>query len=569
LNGFVLENNIALASLIEVGNGVVLTVNDSSEAKNGLVINTSSNETVQHSVSVNQLPTICVDDGGIFTFNSGKISSAYIAVYVNGGTANILGGTITKIEEYTGKLYDKKDYIPDYSVYLKNGNVNIGSTKNVVIPTLSDYRLSCIYVVDGILNIYSGTFRSTSNALKLKGGTTNIYGGNIESSSNEVISGNATIINIFGGTLSGNEGIFAYNGTKINISGTDKDINITAKAGKYVGDNYYPSFGICLAKSDGIIASDVAPALNISGSHVSISGGDYGISANDGSEVTISGGTILGIKDGIYACNNSKITISGSNTQISGTTYNGIKLYSSTLTILGGTITGLTYQGIYAESSTITISGGTITGNYYGIVAKINSRVTASETDANNAPTQITGNTYSGVYIDVSSLEVSGGTITGNEYGIYAASGTLEITNSVIFGLYQGVYGNGTKSVEIHNSQITATNNCGVIVCSGTLTISDDEKIDRKTTITGNWGVAVQDSATLATISDATITGKGKDGIYAASGTITVSNATITGNNYSVNVSEGATVTLTDCTLTGDTYGAVTINNTTSTEDGQ
>ena len=97
------------------------------------------------------------------------------------------------------------------------------------------------------------------------------------------------------------------------------------------------------------------------------------------------------------------------------------------------------YAGIEISRAVLTITGGSISGNTYGVGSNLNSTVT------------INGGSISGVYAyDNSTVTITDGTISNANFGVYARlNSTVTVSGGSIFGSIYDIYNN--------NSAITLT----------------------------------------------------------------------------------------------------------------
>ena len=176
------------------------------------------------------------------------------------------------------------------------------------------------------------------------------------------------------------------------------------------------------------------------------------ILVNGESKFIMDGGTISGCEadagGGLYAENKSTITINnGTISECTAAIKNGGGLYAtngSTININSGTISKCTASadnggGLYADNSTINISGGTISGCKGvwggGLYAKNSSTINISGGAISGCEVGAGG----GLFVDSSTVRISGGIIsrcitsdTGNGGGLYANNSTIKITGGRI-----------------------------------------------------------------------------------------------------------------------------------------
>ena len=175
------------------------------------------------------------------------------------------------------------------------------------------------------------------------------------------------------------------------------------------------------------------------------------ILVNGESKFIMDGGTISGCEadagGGLYA-DNSTVTINnGTISECTAAIKNGGGLYAtngSTININSGTISKCTASadnggGLYADNSTINISGGTISGCKGvwggGLYAKNSSTINISGGTISGCEVGAGG----GLFVDSSTVRISGGIIsgcitsdTGNGGGLYANNSTIKITGGRI-----------------------------------------------------------------------------------------------------------------------------------------
>lgn len=198
-----------------------------------------------------------------------------------------------------------------------------------------------------------------------------------------------------------------------------------------------------------------------------------------------------------------------------------------TLTLLAdvegsGTISGGTFTLDLNGHSITTTSGAALTVNSGTVII----------TDSGEGGS-ISG--YYGVSVyNSGKATIEGGTVIGNNYGVYVYSGKLAISGGIIRGTL-GVYVAGSNAaVTISGGTITGSNNSGVSVynnCEVTITggsisgyyygvfaYTDSEATISGGTISGNHGVYVYGKAT---ITGGTITGN-SNGVYVNGGDVAI-----------------------------------------------
>ncbi len=169
-------------------------------------------------------------------------------------------------------------------------------------------------------------------------------------------------------------------------------------------------FEIAGRSDSGVLRLDGASVhvtLRDSGETGKITGAYRGIYVENGSTLTISGGTIYAVTYSVYGTKSSKVNITGGTITAASSGYGVRASDRSTVNITGGTISVGRYGVYVGDSSTATISGGTIT-------------VTGTDTSAN------------GVYVGSSKATISGGTISSGRNGVQANGATVTISGGSI-----------------------------------------------------------------------------------------------------------------------------------------
>lgn len=205
-----------------------------------------------------------------------------------------------------------------------------------------------------------------------------------------------------------------------------------------------------------------AANLNITGTTGSISVTNSGpapaiMNAGTG-KVTVSGGVIEANSTGSYSIgifNTSTGSVEVAGGAVNSGNY-GIYNGTGSVTVTSGTINSTNGYGIYNSTGTVAISDGTITGNQYGIWSKGNVTMTNGTVIGGSwgfamigtATLNLEGGVVksSGYAISTNgnagedcTINISGGTITGTELGVYQPSGKLNISGGTITGA-TGVY---------------------------------------------------------------------------------------------------------------------------------
>ncbi|MBR0303405.1 MAG: hypothetical protein IJQ80_06105, partial [Clostridia bacterium] len=171
---------------------------------------------------------------------------------------------------------------------------------------------------------------------------------------------------------------------------------------------------------------------------------------------SVGGGNIYGTYQAVYANPNSSLTIEGGSFSSGNKDSATIIVDSAELTMTGGAV----YNNIHQAAISVTgtgsaeISGGTITGHDWGVTAFDTASVKVTGTASINA-TNGYGISTNGNAGEGATVQVWGGTVSGSELGIYAPSGTLNVSGGTITGA-TGIYFKST-SLNITGGTIIGT----------------------------------------------------------------------------------------------------------------
>ncbi len=289
----------------------------------------------------------------------------------------------------------------------------------------------------------------------------------------------------------------------------------------------------------------------------------YSITASStGSAISVGSGETLNICD----CQSGG-TITGS-TSYYYTIYN-----NGTINIYGGTVTGTT-EGIRnaPTGGTVNVSGGTVEGTTYGIYNY------SYDNPGSGIVTVSGGEVIGGTGIRNSNsgtVDVSGGTVEGTKYGIdntgtvTVSGGTVEATSSTGRGIYN-YSGTGTVNVSggtvnVSGGTVSGTER-GIYNDGGSVNVSSNGTV-KATSVSGR---GIYNYRGTVTVSGGTVGANSAHGIYNEGGSVTVSDGTVTGITYgiyntsngTVNVSSNGTVKATDSNGRGidNESGSVTVS---------
>ena len=472
---------------------------------------------------------------GDYAVWNGSSSTSTAAFYMNYGTVQ---GNIYGLYNYAE--YYSSTTIEEPKVVIRGGSISGGTgTSNAGIYNCYNGLISintseAPVTISGYYGVRNGATSSSNSrlsivklsySLTITGTTYGVYnyaddaeitmtGGQISggtSSSGQAgiyNSGNGTI-DIQGGTISGHYGI--QNGD--NTSDTGK---VTISGGKVTGESY--GLYNCSDNSDalvvknGMIYGSLAAIYN-RGASIEIQGGEIGrdtdtygiwsdtsgttkitisggiikgsfsaLSDDEGAEITIDGGQIIGGSYGIVSY--GTITINDGTIQATGTegvaidngdtlivndgaiqANKGTAIYNGygTVEIIGGTITGYVAALSNNSNSTVTIAGGELnvdSGDYSVIENNSAGTILVSDGIIGATTLKFHGiNNTGGGKVVVSGGTIQGGTISdyyrGAKAGIMNENGTIEISGGKISGYY-GIYNESTSTSSITLSATSA-----------------------------------------------------------------------------------------------------------------
>ena len=536
-----------------------------------------------------------VENNSTVTISGGTISGGNYCVE-NNSTVTITGGTITG-----GDITDGTITYNAYGVY-NNSTVTISG------GTITGDGFG-VYALLGTVTISGGTISSNAYAVGNENGTATISGGTITGKVSDINNdiGILTLtlgedgtgatfpggIKVRGTTLAEilGEGAAYWQGDQqVNLTEdqteiTDGDVVIKA-ACSHTGDKNYTDNGdgthtwSCtgcnsnitedhqfnketLLCNCGAVSSEAAVVVSKNGkivsAHTTLNAAITVVAdATDEDKAVVK---VLKpieltaqqyIDSGVFTLDLNDQTITGSGDQV-------FYISGGTVTIddsgENGTITG-SYDGMHVAGGNVEISGGTISGYDYGVY------------NINNGTTTISGGSITGgtrgVVSNSGIVTISGGSISGGSYGVMNTKGTATISGGTITSGRIAVQNNdGTASItggtitggDITDGTITY-NAFGVYnINNGTTTISGG-------TITGD-GIGVDADSGSVNITGGTISG-GNCGVDNFDSTVTISGGSISGGNCGVE--NNSTVTISGGTISGGNYCVE--NNSTVTITG-
>jgi hypothetical protein len=260
-----------------------------------------------------------------------------------------------------------------------------------------------------------------------------------------------------GAAVTVNSGTIA--GTTVGIFAKDTTVSVASGSvsGRWAlevqnckdvtGENAKPGVSV----TGGTITGTDKPAVYANGSDVTISAGTItsskagrGINATNGAAVTITGGTVtVGGDNAIWVGNASTLNVSGGEVKTTASDSVKVAVYvtgsGSSATISGSAAISAVGRGIDVNSGAkLKIEGGSITSSGEHAVAAFSGAAvtitggTIESTVHNTYGDAKTDNGYAGIYASDARVEISGGSIAGGIHGIYVTGedAYLRITGS-------------------------------------------------------------------------------------------------------------------------------------------
>ena len=356
-------------------------------------------------------------------------------------------------------------------------------------------------------------------------------------------------------TISGGTVDLCLNGHKLTHSGSSR---FNVQSGGVLN--------ICDCQGGGTITGGSSHIYNFAGTVTVFGGTLSGTTSNvivimNGATLTVAGGTISGRNS--YTIENSGIlTVTGG--AISSLYSNAICNLSSnsSTTVSGGTITGSNSYAIYnsGTNDVVTVTGGTISStDSYGIYNNGNS-TTVNVTGGDISGTQ-------GIHTAAGCVtNVSGGTVTGTEYGLYnntssssSEASRVNVSGGTVYGFQCGLYNYGKGAVTVSGDALVTSDSAGIVATGGTV-----EMTGGTITVNGDYSSGIEGNATSGnpctvnmTGGTVTVNGAYSYGIRNTNAALTVSGGVISntkgyGGIYN---NEAQTATVSGGTITGSVYG--------------
>ncbi|MCD7769529.1 MAG: right-handed parallel beta-helix repeat-containing protein [Oscillospiraceae bacterium] len=222
-----------------------------------------------------------------------------------------------------------------------------------------------------------------------------------------------------------------------------------------------------------LIYSDVT--LDLGGN--TLSRGDTGYSAIliYGGDVTVTNGTISTCSRGVQVTENSNSNVTVSNVTIEAS-YMGVGAWSGTVTITNSNITGSSFDGVYLQTADATVSNSTVTGAT-GIAVFGDGSEDATELTVSNS--SVTGTESFGISTN-GSYSLTG----GDNY----SNCSITVNDSAIEGEASGMYlpaVNSTTVINGDSTTITGTET-GIEIRAGELTVNGGTITATATTVETN-----------------------------------------------------------------------------------
>ena len=319
-----------------------------------------------------------------------------------------------------------------------------------------------------------------------------------------------------------------------------------------------------------------------------------GIEVYKNADVTVSGGSITNVENGIHVDNYYSVTgnnvtgavVKADNVTVSASN-DAIRVYgngtnanneTASITVNGGSYTGdiavingTTSGGSTTSKETVSVNNATVNGtidNADGVMGFVNSTITNADTDDNSE----TGVTYVNTSVN--------GTVTNT---------TVTDKEAMIGGVQYNTLEEAIEAAKdgdvvtlLNNATLNGSgkgNNTGIVEITANITIEGNGKIitaenvdANEATAAGPSMITIKDGANV-TVRDLIIDGKGSDGndatdntkhglnIYGDTTTVTVENVTIkNGNGYAI-VANGADVTVDGLTTSGNGWGGINVDS--------
>ena len=419
--------------------------------------------------------------------------------------------TVSKDKELTIDLNGHTIRLHNWDTFITNyGILKITDNTEAQDGRIYGY-VNCLINNHGSFEMAGGTIRieqinNDKIIYNTENGTVSVTGGTLYNKgrvgSEEyyiVYSDNDSTINVTGGTFSfhgeaGSRGSYMYYSRNYGIYTNNQNATVKLTGGKF--NEIKDSTGYSVYMNAG-------GTVNASGNTISTS--DYGIYMNDAGTINISENAILdnASYSGCYSIyvNNKDVEININGGEIKA--IRGDNWYTTIVNLISGTVTGtISYCGIVDVYNGITLD---VTGTalsyckevniHEGSTVKSTSDAIYNCTNVNINNATIIGN----IYNPTEKLTITGGSITGKQYGIQ---------------LY-----NKSAVATLTGGSVEATEGPGILITAGTLILGEDDGGYPSTeipAITGSTYGVKNDGGTF-NFYDGILTGS----TYATSGTVT------------------------------------------------
>ena len=496
---------------------------NSGQLTGGLTANGSGVIRNQGTVSGNT----AVSSAARFNGDSGSVANL---VLTSNQSANITGGTITRVDVQTGSTLLGNSSASFGTLSVSNGTATLtgSSITNGVSVTGVSGVLSTSGSIAGGLTVATG-----SNATILVGGTADTVISNGTLNVNGTVSGATTVIggtstvqgngvlagpvNANGGTLNINNGgsvsaLVVRTGSTVASCGTIIG-NVTNIAGTLTLNNTSTQAGNFSVETGGVlnVNSSMPGTLNVTNGTavVQASGNVTGVTTNSNGSLTVnSSGKI------------ATLNATGNTTSISGIV-TGTATVSGTATLNS---TSGTLQGLVVQAGTATLTGGTATS-----LTQSNGTVTSTANITGNVSLTGGNTTINGGGIVGGITTVNAGNLTssGALNSLSLVTGTVNVTGGTVASLAQsggelqsaGVITNA--SLTGGNTTITASVSGNTTLSGGNLTASPSATLNNLTINSGTSNLTTSNITGLITVTTGNLTLAGTQ-----SGSLTVNGAT-------------------------------------------
>ncbi|WP_208541723.1 right-handed parallel beta-helix repeat-containing protein, partial [Bartonella capreoli] len=493
-------------------------------------------------VSGSMAGEVVINNGGTVELKGTGLSvSKGTGIKIKGATgmATVRGGgaTITVGRDGTGLDVEGNANVVELEIKGSGGKgrgMLINGSGTVVMTKVKLMQLEMgARVTNGTLKILGESTIDVTRGgtgLDVSGGEVKMEGGSITvgvgGKGMSVSGGKATMVmGSITGNGSGSKGVYVTGGSgnvtleNVNISEVEMGIWMEGSGELKVEEGttiqFKGTYGVYAG--GGVTANLTKVEIKGSGGN-----GSKGVSVNGGN-LTVIGGEIKGVEDGIYAVGGGVLKVKDG-TRIEFTGEYGVYVGES---VTSAELTGVTITGKGNTGTGIEVMGGKVTMMMDG--------VNISEV-------------ATGINMEGGTLKVEGGTIGfTKDYGVYVGESvtSAELTGVTITG--KGGSGTGVwvegKSLTVEGvTRITGVKAGIAMMGYGVLKVKDGTRIEFEGEY--GYGIYVGEGVTSASLTGVTITGRGGKGVgvYAMGEKVTVSGGMITGVKAGIFAVKGGTL---------------------------